>query len=96
MQGQLTAKSFKYTGMLPSLRVIMKEEGIRGLFGGFTASMLGSISATTMYFGFYEYIKRNMVSNGINPTASYFVAGGFADMAASVFYVPSEVEKFIN
>jgi hypothetical protein len=93
MQGQLTTKSNKYTGILPSLRIILAEEGIKGLFGGFTASMMGSVGATTVYFGLYECIKRSFVDQGFNATSSYFIAGGIADVGASVFYVPSEVQN---
>ncbi|KAJ3301500.1 hypothetical protein HDV03_000715 [Kappamyces sp. JEL0829] len=93
MQGQLTSKSVKYNGIWPSLGIILKEEGIRGLFGGFTASLLGSLLGQTVYFGAYEMTKRRMIDAEVNPEISYFVAGGFADIAASSLYVPSEVLK---
>lgn len=101
MQGQLTSKSIKYTGIIlmqltgegisSSLKIIIQEEGIRGLFGGFTASMLGSLAGQTLYFGCYELVKRRMIDLQINSQVSYFVAGGLADVGASILYVPSEV-----
>jgi hypothetical protein len=94
MQGQLTSKSVKYTGIGPSLAVIVREEGLVGLFGGFTASILGSAMGQTVYFGAYEMGKRRMMDAHLHPLLSYFVAGGFADVAASLFYVPSEVCVF--
>jgi hypothetical protein len=99
MQGQMTTKSTKYSGIASSLRIIIKEEGIRGLFGGFTASIVGSLFSTTFYFGFYELSKQKLKEAGINPTVSYFIAGNFvllgglADTVASAAYVPSEVLK---
>ncbi|KAJ3332318.1 hypothetical protein HDU91_003123 [Kappamyces sp. JEL0680] len=93
MQGQLTSKSVKYNGIWPSLGIILKEEGIRGLFGGFTASLLGSLLGQTVYFGAYEMTKRRMIDAEVNPEISYFVAGGFADIAASSLYVPSEIYR---
>lgn len=93
MQGQLTSKSTKYTGIYPSLTLLFKEEGIRGFFGGFTASLIGSCFSTTVYFGLYETFKRDFIKKGLNQEVSFFVAGGLADTVASVFYVPSEVLK---
>lgn len=93
MQGQLTSKSVKYSGFLPTISIIIKEEGIRGLFGGFSASLLGSLSGQTMYFLSYELVKRKLLDMHVTPEASYFVAGGLADVAASLLYVPSEVLK---
>ncbi|KAJ3269731.1 hypothetical protein HDV01_001073 [Terramyces sp. JEL0728] len=86
MQGQLTSKSTKYTGIYPSLTILYKEEGIRGFFGGFSASLIGSCLSTTTF-------KRDFIGNGFNQELSFFVAGGLADTVASVFYVPSEVLK---
>jgi hypothetical protein len=93
MQGQMTTKSSKYNGITSSLSIILREEGVAGLFGGFTASILGSMVSTTLYFGFYEIAKRELKQAGFNPTISYFIAGGFADTVASAAYVPSEVLK---
>jgi hypothetical protein len=81
--------------MIPSLQVILREEGIRGLYGGFTASILGSLAGQTLYFGCYEIVKRRMVDLNVNPEIAYFVSGGLADAAASILYVPSEVSLFM-
>ncbi|EGF80399.1 hypothetical protein BATDEDRAFT_11642, partial [Batrachochytrium dendrobatidis JAM81] len=93
LQGQLTARSEKYQGMAQAYRTILKEEGVRGLYGGFTAAVIGSLLSHGVYFAAYEAIKRELISSGLNPEASYFIAGGLGDVAASVFYVPSEVLK---
>jgi Mitochondrial carrier protein len=77
--------------MYSSISIILKEEGLRGLFGGFSASIFGSMTGQTVYFGSYELVKRRMIDLNINPQVAYFVSGGLADVAASVLYVPSEV-----
>lgn len=77
--------------MLPSVTVILQEEGIRGLFAGFTSSILGSLIGQTFYFGAYEGFKRRLMDAQVNPQVSYFVSGGLADVVASIAYVPSEV-----
>ena len=91
MQGQLTSKSIKYSGFASTVTIIVKEEGIRGLFGGFSASLLGSLTGQTLYFASYEMVKRNLLDWHLNPEMSYFIGGGLADVAASMLYVPSEV-----
>jgi hypothetical protein len=74
-QGQLATKSTKYSTVWNALRIIFKEEGVRGFFGGFTASLAGSLASTTLYFGVYETIKRKLKDSGVNSTVSYFIAG---------------------
>lgn len=84
---------FKYNGLAKSLVIIAREEGIRGLFGGLVPAVVGSLTSTFVYFGSYEYIKRAMINDGAHPLLAWFVAGGVADVFASVLYVPTEVIK---
>ncbi|KIW83127.1 hypothetical protein Z517_02371 [Fonsecaea pedrosoi CBS 271.37] len=84
----------KYASLSDSYIKIFRQEGVRrGLYGGFTAAMLGSFPGTVIFFGSYEYCKRHMLDRGINPSISYLASGFLADLAASIVYVPSEVLK---
>lgn len=85
----------KYRLMIPAYSTILKEEGLfRGLYGGYTPALMGSIPSTAAFFGTYEYSKRLMIGQfGINDTVAYFFAGILGDLALSVFYVPLEVLK---
>lgn len=85
----------KYRRMIPAYATILKEEGLfRGLYGGYTPAILGSIPSTAAFFGTYEYSKRFMIGQmGVNDTVAYFFAGILGDLALSVFYVPLEVLK---
>ncbi|KAI5291173.1 hypothetical protein KEM54_006035 [Ascosphaera aggregata] len=84
----------KYSSMSNSYRMIFKEEGfMRGLYSGVTPAFLGSFPGTVVFFGVYEWTKRNMLEKGVNPSLSYLTSGLMADLAASVIYVPSEVLK---
>ncbi|CAG7948275.1 unnamed protein product [Penicillium nalgiovense] len=84
----------KYTSMGQSYTTIYRQEGFcRGLYGGVTPALLGSFPGTVIFFGVYEYTKRLMIDSGINPSIAYLSGGFFADLAASVVYVPSEVLK---
>lgn len=85
----------KYRNMIPAYITMFKEEGFfRGLYGGYSPAILGSLPSTAAFFGAYEYSKRKMINDlGVNDTVAYFFAGVFGDLASSVFYVPSEVLK---
>ncbi len=66
----------KYTSLSDSYVKIFRQEGVkRGLYGGFTAAMLGSFPGTVIFFGTYEYCKRHMLDHGINPSVSYLTSG---------------------
>lgn len=85
----------KYRNTFPAFTVILKEEGVRlGLYGGYTAAMLGSFPSAALFFGTYEYIKRLFIRDfQFEETATHLSAGFLGDLASSVFYVPSEVLK---
>ncbi|KAI9793245.1 MAG: hypothetical protein M1816_000666 [Peltula sp. TS41687] len=84
----------RYTTMSSTYATIFRQEGIRrGLYGGVFPAFLGSFPGTVIFFGTYEYVKRNMIDRGINASVAYFTGGLVADLAASVVYVPSEVLK---
>ncbi|KAJ3278846.1 hypothetical protein HK104_001974 [Borealophlyctis nickersoniae] len=79
--------------ILHSARMIVAEEGFRGLYGGFTSAVVGSLLSTAVYFTAYEGLKRQLLDLNMNETVTYLIAGGLGDTAASIFYVPSEVIK---
>ena len=84
----------KYHSLGNTYYTIWRQEGLaRGLYGGVLPAFVGSFGGTFIFFGTYEWSKRWMVDFGINPATSYFAAGLVADLAASPFYVPTEVLK---
>ncbi|KAK5070603.1 hypothetical protein LTR64_000276 [Lithohypha guttulata] len=84
----------KYRSLGDAYLKIFRQEGVRrGLYGGFTAAMLGSFPGTVVFFGCYESCKRAMLDRGISPSFTYLASGFLADFVASVIYVPSEVLK---
>lgn len=75
-------------------RSIFLEEGLlRGLYGGITPAMLGSIPGTAIFFGTYEFSKRNLSALGVPDPVTHLTAGLLGDLLASSIYVPSEVLK---
>ncbi|KAJ5716001.1 uncharacterized protein N7483_013182 [Penicillium malachiteum] len=84
----------KYSSMTSSYATIFRQEGIlRGLYGGVIPAFWGSFPGTVIFFGVYEFTKREMLDRGINQNLAYLSGGFFADLAASIVYVPSEVLK---
>ncbi|KAL4974243.1 mitochondrial carrier domain-containing protein [Aspergillus desertorum] len=84
----------RYTSMTSSYATIYRQEGLlRGLYGGVTPALMGSFPGTLIFFGVYEFTKRKLLDAGINANVAYLSGGFFADLAASVVYVPSEVAK---
>lgn len=85
----------KYKNMLAAYRTIFVEEGIfRGLYGGYSAAMLGSFPSAAIFFGTYEFSKRKLINEwGFNDTFTHLFAGFFGDLVSSFIYVPSEVLK---
>lgn len=85
----------KYRNMLTAYKTIFIEEGIRrGLYGGYSAAMVGSFPSTAIFFGTYEFTKRTMINDyKINDTLTHLTAGFLGDFASSIIYVPSEVLK---
>ncbi|KAI9336487.1 hypothetical protein DFJ73DRAFT_763647 [Zopfochytrium polystomum] len=74
-QGQLSSGVTKYPSMYQSFRLILVEEGLRGLYSGVLAATSGSLFSTLLYFGCYEGLKRKLIDSNWNPTAAYFVSG---------------------
>jgi len=66
----------KYTTMYSSFSTIARQEGIRkGLYGGWVPALLGSFPGTIIFFGTYEYCKRHMIDNGVEPHLAYLTSG---------------------
>ena len=66
----------KYTSMGNTYYTIYRQEGLRkGLYGGVQPAFLGSFTGTVLFFGAYEWSKRQMIDLGIAPSVSYFAAG---------------------
>lgn len=48
----------KYTGLMQCLRLIAKEEGLAGLYGGLMPHMVRSIPSAIITLGVYEFVLR--------------------------------------
>lgn len=77
------------------LKVVLKQDGLRGLYRGLPAGVAGSFATGATYFGLIEltraYIKENHPD--LAGPASHFCAGAVGDTIGSVIYVPCEIIK---
>ena len=77
----------KYSSLSDSYLKIFRQEGIRrGLYGGFTAAMLGSFPGTVTFFGCYEYFKRYLLDQGVNPSAAFLASGKVSLERCCIFH----------
>ncbi|KAJ3215441.1 hypothetical protein HK099_006373 [Clydaea vesicula] len=92
--GQLTTSTIRYYSLPHAFQTIVKEEGPRALFGGFTAACYGAFISHSAYFLSYEFLKRKLQHEyKVNETSSYLISGAVGDIIASLIYVPTEVLK---
>ena len=66
----------RYTSLPSSYAKIFRQEGLcRGLYSGVTPAFLGSFPGTIIFFGTYEYSKRNLIDAGWNSSLAYLASG---------------------
>ncbi|DAZ95215.1 TPA: hypothetical protein N0F65_013060 [Lagenidium giganteum] len=90
-----TKQSVKYSGILDTLKTIMREEGVRGYFGGLGTTMMCSPLCAAVYFGTYETLKATLTP--LVPEKQhgmvYFASGAMSEIVISTISVPTEVIK---
>lgn len=52
-----------YRSISSSLRVVLKREGVRGLYQGLTPAIIGACGSWGGYFYFYETAKKRKMMN---------------------------------
>jgi hypothetical protein len=74
----------------------LKTEGLKGLYRGLPVSVFGSMPASVLYFGSYEFAKKRLLlfknfSHG--EFLMYFLGGMFAETVSCIIFVPVDVIK---
>lgn len=80
-------------GVTPAMLGSSKVYSKHFVFHEKTKFMSKIVPGTALYFGIYEFTKRNLTANNIPEIVSHLAAGSLGDLAASIVYVPSEVLK---
>ncbi|KAI9793578.1 MAG: hypothetical protein M1833_000723 [Piccolia ochrophora] len=57
-QAPLESGQLKYTGLVQCFKLIWKEEGMAGMYGGLTPHLLRVVPSAAIMFGMYEFILR--------------------------------------
>lgn len=88
----------KYTGNVQALRLILKEEGVQGLWRGHTAAQLLSITYGLVQFQVYELAKSQVQNSSLlsnfnvdKNSAVHFFCGGTAGCAATIASFPFDI-----
>eukprot|EP01102_Stenamoeba_stenopodia_P010098 TRINITY_DN3003_c0_g1_i1.p1 TRINITY_DN3003_c0_g1~~TRINITY_DN3003_c0_g1_i1.p1 ORF type:complete len:321 (+),score=52.53 TRINITY_DN3003_c0_g1_i1:30-992(+) len=85
----------KYKGTLHAFKLILREEGIRGLYKGFMTMAIGILPVQMIYVTTYEWVRAhtpipNAMKDQPEPFQN-FVGGGVASLASTSINVPIEV-----
>lgn len=74
-------------------KLTYKNEGIRGFYKGLNITLLGTIPASALYFGSYEFAKKYLTktSNTNKDYLIHFCSGMFAELIACIIFVPVDI-----
>lgn len=79
------------------VRLCILTSALRHAYAGFAVYAVGSAAAALIYFSAYEACKerlgRTTAATHLPKAAVHFLAGGFADAAASLVLLPADVVK---
>ncbi|XP_056602117.1 solute carrier family 25 member 45 isoform X2 [Triplophysa dalaica] len=84
----------KYRGPVHCLTMILREDGLKGLFRGFWALALRDVPCFGLYFLPYEWMCRMLSEKGKQPgTFAVLMAGGVAGVVTWACATPMDVMK---
>ncbi|RKP25810.1 mitochondrial carrier domain-containing protein [Syncephalis pseudoplumigaleata] len=93
LQVQSSTSIVKYTSTTDAIRRVLSEEGLRGLYAGLPAGLVGVASTNFAYFYWYSTLRgnyRRFVSREIS-TAWELLLGAGAGALAQLFTIPVSV-----
>ncbi|ODQ77531.1 hypothetical protein BABINDRAFT_172841 [Babjeviella inositovora NRRL Y-12698] len=88
-----TPPPFKYKGLVQTISLILKEEGIRGLYRGLVPIVFGYLPTWMIYFTVYEKCKPVISRNLDHEFGSYVLSAICAGAASSILTNPIWVVK---
>lgn len=100
LQGTDQTRSYqaeRLTGPVDVARSILRKEGLRGMYRGFTITVLRDAPAHGFYFWTYEYMREHLHpgcrKNGKESLRTMLISGGLAGVASWVCCYPLDVVK---
>jgi hypothetical protein len=96
IKAKIQVETGKTSGIMGVFKNTLKSEGVKGLYRGLPVSVIGSMPASVLYFGSYEWAKKKLLmfknfSQG--EFLMYFLGGMFAETVSCLIYVPVDVIK---
>eukprot|EP01116_Phalansterium_solitarium_P023756 TRINITY_DN8492_c0_g1_i1.p1 TRINITY_DN8492_c0_g1~~TRINITY_DN8492_c0_g1_i1.p1 ORF type:complete len:310 (+),score=68.78 TRINITY_DN8492_c0_g1_i1:547-1476(+) len=99
-QGELHSGAAKtYNGVIGSAKVIVRDEGVRGLYKGLTVSIAREMTFTSARFALYEPFRKHLSvlldnrSDGGSSLRTKIVAGLASGLIAAAMFNPTDVLK---
>lgn len=94
LQNQTKSGGNKYRGPIHCIAVILREDGVKGLFRGIWALALRDVPCLGLYFLPYELICRMLTEKGKQPgNTAVLLAGGVAGVVTWACATPMDVVK---
>ncbi|PWA98217.1 hypothetical protein CTI12_AA000310 [Artemisia annua] len=92
----------KYASISSGFRVLLKEQGVRGFFKGWSPTLVGYGAQGACRFGFYEFFKKHYSDIAGPEYASkyqgliYMAASSSAEVIATTALCPMKAVKFVS
>jgi hypothetical protein len=99
IKGEIGSFKQRYQGSVDAIRVIVKQDGFRGLYRGYWAGLATYGPYVALYFSMYEELKTQWKKYGRYksedelPFYSYLISAGFAGGSSAIVTVPLDVIK---
>ena len=90
---QASVSNYSYKSTHEALIETMRQSGVKGLYRGLGAALVGGIPGTCMYLTGYETCKAYMVERNVSPFLAYICSGMFAEVFCCSIFVPVDVIK---
>jgi len=83
----------KRTGSLKLARAIIKEEGIRGLYRGYSLSLLRDVPGLAISLGAFQFTRRKLHETWGDKTYNSLISGAVAGGSTWLFIYPQDLIK---
>jgi len=95
---KMQSQKMPWSDVQKCLKELVKTQGVRGLWSGYTATLLRDVPFSAMYWPLYEQCKSTMNLYTSNRDAFFvnFCSGAFAGSVASTVTLPFDVIKSIK
>jgi len=92
LTGAINSATNRYTGIIQTFRVTLKEEGFRALYRGMGPSLVGAFPYEGIRFGVYDYLKHHYVPEG-SPMYYNALVGAISGLTAVIALFPNDTVR---